>query len=489
MNSVAVLYARVSSADQAENFSISAQIKSLHEYAKKNNYKIIKEFIDVETAKRAGRKEFTAMLKFIKEQPAGVQVLVEKTDRLLRNITDYATLDNLILHNNLTVHLIKENAILHKDSRSNEKFIFGIKALMAKNYVDNLSEEVKKGMDEKASQGVYPSVVCWGYTNVRENGKSIIKVDPQAAPYIIKMFELFASGIYSLRTLREKMLADGMIYKGGKKFYLSTLLTILHNEFYTGIFIWKGKRYENATHEPLISKELFQRVQNVLTGPPKSKSRKGLFPFTNLITCGLCGCKFTADIKKEKYCYYKCTGSKGRCKQDYLKQEEVDNLFFDLFTKIHITEEVKNIIIQTLREIFKDKIAYHNNAVDQLHQHIKRLQNRIDQAYLDKLDRKITEEFWQSKTTEWSTEKENLMIKLSAMQKTDMHFVENAEFILELARNAAQMFKTASVEKKRRIVNILTSNCIYKDGNIDVELKPVFGLILNSVQTKEWCAW
>lgn len=484
-----LIYARVSSAEQAENFSIPAQIKSLHEYAQKNNYKIIKEFIDVETAKRAGRKEFTAMLKFIKEQPAGIQILVEKTDRLLRNITDYATLDTLILNNDLTVHLIKENTILHKDSRSNEKFIFGIKALMAKNYVDNLSEEVKKGMTEKASQGIYPSIVCWGYTNVRENGKSIIKVDPQAAAYIIKMFELFASGTYSLRTLRQKMLADGMIYRSGKKFYLSTLLTILHNEFYTGIFTWKGKRYENATHEPLISKELFQRVQNVLNGPSKSKSRKGLFPFTNLIICGLCGCKFTAEIKKEKHCYYRCTGSKGRCKQDYLKQEEVDNLFFELFTKIHITEEVKTIILQTLREIYKDKIAYHNNSIDQLNQQIKRLQTRIDQTYLDKLDSKITEEFWQSKTNEWLSEKENLMIKLAATQKADIHFLENAEFILELAKNAAQMFKTASVEKKRRIVNILTSNCVYKDGNIDVELKPVFGLILNSAKTQDWCAW
>ena len=152
-----------------------------------------------------------------------------------------------------------------------------------------------------------------------------------------------------------------------------------------------------------------------------------------------------------------------------------------------LTEEVKNIILQTLREIYKDKITYHNNSIDQLNHQIKRLQTRIDQTYLDKLDGKITEEFWQSRTNEWLSEKDNLMIKLSATQKADMHFLENAEFILELAKNAAQMFKTASVEKKRRIVNILTSNCVYRDGNIDVELKAVFGVILNSAKTKDWC--
>ncbi len=145
---IGVIYARVSSRDQEiEGFSIPAQIKVLQEYASKNQITVIQIFTDVETAKRAGRTQFSKMVGYISENSIA-HILVEKTDRLLRNITDYATIDGLIEQSGVKVHLVKENVVLSRDSRSNEKFIFGIKALMAKNYVDNLSEEVRKGMTE-----------------------------------------------------------------------------------------------------------------------------------------------------------------------------------------------------------------------------------------------------------------------------------------------------------------------------------------------------
>jgi site-specific DNA recombinase len=96
------------------------------------------------------------------------------------------------------------------------------------------------------------------------------------------MFELYATGSYSLMSLRKQMLADGMVYKNGKNFFTSKVEKILKNEFYTGIFYWKAKRYDNAYHEPIVSRELFQQVQTILRRPYKSKSRKGLFPYSNL---------------------------------------------------------------------------------------------------------------------------------------------------------------------------------------------------------------
>jgi site-specific DNA recombinase len=154
-----LLYARVSSKDQeTEGFSIPAQLKLLHEYASKNDYKVIGEFTDVETAKKTGRTQFNKMLDLIKEDISIKHILVEKTDRLTRNMSDYALIDKLTTQTDITIHLVKESSTLSRESRSNEKFIFGIKALMAKNYIDNLSEEVTKGMQEKAAQGTYPSI-------------------------------------------------------------------------------------------------------------------------------------------------------------------------------------------------------------------------------------------------------------------------------------------------------------------------------------------
>ncbi len=94
-----------------------------------------------------------------------------------------------------------------------------------------------------------------------------------------------------------------------------------------------------------------------------------------------------------------------------------------------------------MRESLKDKIEYHNNLVGELRKQIKLLQKRVDQAYLDKLDGKISEEFLAMHTNTWLAEKENLSLKLVAAQRAGAHYLENAHFILELAKNAAQWFK------------------------------------------------
>lgn len=485
----AIIYARVSSKDQEnEGFSIPAQLKLLKEYAAKNNFAILEEFTDVETAKKAGRTEFNKMLKFLEENKNIKHLLVEKTDRLLRNIADYALLERLIGYSDVKIHLVKENVTLSKDSRSNEKFIFGIKALMAKNYIDNLSEEVKKGMIEKAAQGTYPSMAPYGYINTIKDGRKIIAIDPQAAFYVKQMFELYATGSYSLPSLRKKMLADGMVYRNGKNFYMSKLEAILKNVFYTGAFYWNGKKYEKASHEPIISLETFQLVQEILVNPNKSKSKKGLFPYTNMITCGTCGCKLTAELKKGKYIYYHCTNFKGICKKEYLRQETIENQFESLLNSIQISDDAQEIILRSLRDSMKDKIEYHNNLVSQIDKQIKKLEDRINQAYFDKLDKKISEEFWSTHSKNWLTEKEALELKLLATRKADTHYIENACFILELTKNAALWFKSGNTEKKRRVLDTLISNCSYKDGNIDVELKSVFGIILESSKTGNWCA-
>jgi DNA invertase Pin-like site-specific DNA recombinase len=94
-------------------------------------------------------------------------MLVEKTDRLYRNLKDWVTVDEL----DVEMHFPKEGVVLSRESRSSKKFMHGIKVLMAKNYIDNLSEETRKGMTEKAAQGFWPSNAPLGYRNVtRDDG-------------------------------------------------------------------------------------------------------------------------------------------------------------------------------------------------------------------------------------------------------------------------------------------------------------------------------
>src|SRR5229473_3153633 len=116
----AVVYARVSSKDQErEGFSIPAQLKLLRTYALEHRLTIARKFVDVETAKQAGRGGFGEMLAFLKANPSCRTILVEKTDRLYRNFKDYVTVEDL----NVAIHFVKENTVLSPDSRSAEKLM------------------------------------------------------------------------------------------------------------------------------------------------------------------------------------------------------------------------------------------------------------------------------------------------------------------------------------------------------------------------------
>ena len=138
----AVLYARVSSKRQEEEgFSIPAQIKFLKEYALKNNIEVVEEFVEAKTAKKAGREQFNEMLSYLQEHEDERIILVEKVDRLYRNLLDYAIVDTI---KGLEIHFVKENEILSDNSRSSIKFINGIRVLMAKQYVENLQRNQKK---------------------------------------------------------------------------------------------------------------------------------------------------------------------------------------------------------------------------------------------------------------------------------------------------------------------------------------------------------
>lgn len=121
-------------------------------------------------------------------------LLVEKTDRLYRNIKDWVTIDDL----GVEVHLVKEGVILSQDSRSSEKFMHGIRVLMAKNSIDNLSEEVRKGMREKAEQGHWPAVAHLSYRNNTTTRR--IEIDPERGPLVARLFEWYAQGGVSLKS-------------------------------------------------------------------------------------------------------------------------------------------------------------------------------------------------------------------------------------------------------------------------------------------------
>jgi site-specific DNA recombinase len=263
----AVIYVRVSSREQKkEGFSIPAQRRLLREYACKNSFYVVKEYEDNETAKSSGRGDFGEMVAYIKANKDVNAILVEKTDRLYRNFKDYVLIDEL----DVTVFLVKENEVIGKEASSNQKFMHGIKVLMAKNYVDNLSEEVKKGLRQKAEEGIYPhNCPPLGYKMGRENGKAVPVVDELNRDLVKAMFDRFATGTYSLKSLITELHDEGIVIPENfpratklKSISKSTVQRILKKPMYYGDFLWKEKLYV-GTHERIVSKSIWDKVQSV----------------------------------------------------------------------------------------------------------------------------------------------------------------------------------------------------------------------------------
>jgi site-specific DNA recombinase len=475
-----VLYARVSSKEQErEGYSIPAQLKLLRDYAEAQNIKIVEEYIDIETAKQSGRTNFNEMVHFLRKHPTVRSLLVEKTDRLYRNLKDWVTIDEL----DAEVHFAKEGVVHSNDSRSSEKFMHGIKVLMAKNYIDNLSEEARKGMREKAEQGIWPTKAPLGYRNVPgPDGKNIIAVDPEYAPVITRLFEWYTTGLYSLKDLSKRVRQEGLVYRKSRApVPMSAVHKILRTRLYTGTFEWRGELYK-GTHQPLVTHELWAQVQEVLDG--RRTKRQGLeqnFAFSGLIKCAHCGCALVAEIKKGRYIYYHCTGFKGKCGEPYVREEVLERQFARHLAGLRIDEEVFDWIVRALRESCADEKREHSEAIARIQAEWDRLQKRVDTMYIDKLDGKIDDDFYRRMRAQWRDEQERCEREIERQRAADDSYMDQGIQILNLAQNAHRVFAAQPAEEKRKLLNFLLSNCTWQRGTLIVELKEPFDMLAETV--------
>ncbi len=475
-----VIYARVSSKEQEkEGFSIPSQLKLLNNYAALNGNKVAKEFVDVETAKLSGRTGFTDMVAFLKKNQNIKTLLVEKTDRLYRNLKDWVILEEL----DLEIHLVKENVVLSDSSRSSEKFMHGIKVLMAKNYIDNLSEETKKGMQEKAEQGIWPSCAPMGYKNVqRDDGKKIIVIDDDIAPLITKIYEWYASGNYSVKEVTRQAKECGLVAKKSKApLPQATVHKILRNRLYCGEFDWNGQIHKGS-HQPIITKELWLHVQDLLEHKlgNRRKVAKHNFAFSGFIRCDTCGQCLIGDIKKHKYIYYRCGGCKNTVQKPYVKESVIEEQFNRVLQTLKFDDDVLQWVSNALKESNQDKQKHHEEAISRLQAQYNKLTARINTMYIDKLDGKISSEFFDTKSAEWKSEQEEILEQIQKHQQANHIYINEGVRLLELAQTACSLFKGQDAAEKRKLLNFVISNSVWDGKNLKAEFKQPFDIIAES---------
>jgi site-specific DNA recombinase len=472
----AVLYARVSSKEQEqEGYSIPAQLRLLREYAEQQGFANAQEFVDVETAKTTGRPGFAAMLAYLKKNPSCRILVVEKTDRLYRNLKDWVTIDDL----GLEVHFPKENIVIGPDSRSSEKFLHGIKVLMAKNYVENLGEEASKGMREKAKSGIWPSCAPTGYQNVLSEGRRSIVPHPVTASVVRQIFDWFATGDYTLKDIAAKLRSEKLPF-GTRQVNVSSIHAILRKRIYTGEFDWKGEVFPGS-YEPLVNKATWERVQDLLSARSELRHRKMVHDFTysGLLRCGHCDCAMVGESKKDRYIYYHCTKYRGKCPEPYTREEVVHREFTDILRRLVIPEPVLKWLGEELERSTGHEARVRQRTIKSWQDECDRFQGRLDAMYEDKLDGRITPEQYDRKAKDIRSRQEALRAKIreSNAPASDLRAGLN---MMRLSSVSCKEFQRQSSGEQRKLLGLVVECATWKDGRLDVTLHEPFRTLLLS---------
>ena len=461
----AVIYCRVSSKEQEETgYSLDAQEKLLKDYSAKNGFKIAKIFRISESASgKQIRKTFNEMLEYAERNKISI-ILCEKIDRLTRNIKDAAIVSDWISGNETRqVHFVKENFILSKNTRAHENLVWDMKVAIARFYTNNLSEEVRKGQKEKLAQGWLPTKPPLGYKTIGDKGHKIHVIDEEKAALVKRMFELYSSGNYSLNELVRVMYKEGLRNRSGRKVGKSRMHEMLSDPFYYGKIRWKGEIYDGK-HEPLISKDLFDEVQKHLTRKIGSPQYKKHYPvFKAKIRCEECGAMITWSIKKGHWYGHHSPYEKYKncSKKLYIRQEKVEEQLFPYFDKIAPkNERVLRVLEKALKESHADEIKYYQAQRQELNAQFERIQHRLEAIYEDKIDGKITADFYDNKFKEYSEEKEKIINKLEKLNDTNIQYYEAGYAIHELALRAKEIYTSekATNEERRLLLSYIFSN-------------------------------
>ena len=460
----AVSFCRVSSREQEETgYSLDAQEKMLKEYAI-DKFTIVKTFRISESASgRQIRKTFNEMLQYVAKNKVPI-ILCEKIDRLTRNLKDAAIVSDW-LHDDKgrEVHFVKESFVVNQNTRAHENLVWDMKVAIARFYTNNLSEEVKKGHKEKASQGWLPTKPPLGYKTIGEKGHKTHIIDENIAPLVRKMFELYSTGNYSVLALIKIMHREGLRTREGKKVSKSRMHEYLADPFYYGKFRWNGEIHQGQ-HEPLFSKELWDVVQGKHTRQIKNPQYKKHLPvFKAKIECEECGATLTwSKAKGHWYGHHSSYVKHKECsRRVYVRQELVEEQLFPYFEKAAPkNERVLKWLEKALKEGHADEIDYNTNKRNELTRIVQSSDQRLEGAYRDKLDGRIPAALCEKMMADATNEKEEALDSLKKLSESRTKYYEAGYAIHELALKAKDIYSSSKTtpEDQRLLLSYIFSN-------------------------------
>ncbi|TSD02292.1 MAG: putative resolvase [Parcubacteria group bacterium Athens0714_25] len=457
-------YIRVSTIRQGvQGVSLQEQKAAIEQYAQKNKLEIIEWFEERETAAKLGRPVFLRMLKNLRQKKTS-GVIIHKIDRSARNLKDWAALGEL-LDSGIDVRFAHDSLDLHARGG---RLSADIQAVIAADYIRNLREETKKGFYGRLKQGLYPMRAPFGYLD-QGAGKAKIP-DPTKTALIKEIFRLYATGDYSLDQLVAYLTEKGGTNREGGRLNRSGLARVLRNPFYVGlIYIQRTGETFPGIHEPMISKSLFDDVQDILDGKKKKGPGRHDFLFRRMFTCQVCNRTYIGE-KQKGLNYYRCHICKGSCVREEVFAQELRNTFRPILLCPDEIEQV-SLLIDTMKESSQTANESKKQEILLRQKRCKTRLDRLIDAYVDNVIEKET----------YLQRKESVLREMKGIEEEMITIDNQDDFIslrvtekLELLKSLYLSFKSGTNGEKRDFIKKLTSNRQIDGKNVAIELKTPF---------------
>ena len=477
-----ILYARKSTEeDDRQVLSIEPQLVDFQEYAAKEKLEIFASFCEAKTAKEPGRIKFAEMLAILESGKAD-GIISWHPDRLARNSVDGGKI----------IHFVDRGLIKSLkfptfwfEATPQGLFMLNIAFGQSKYFVDNLRENVKRGLRQKIRNGIWPGWAPVGYLN---NPKTRgIDVDSEKAHKVRKLFEMYATGAYTLHSLANWCKKKGLYGNLGKEIALSNVQSILQNIFYIELMKYGGEIHEGQ-HEPLIPKKLFDTCQEVMAKRGRvHEVHKNDFAFLGLLKCASCGCSITAE-KQKGHNYYRCTKKKGLCQEKhYLREEVLTEQITSYLQKVSLSSQDTEKVLAALdseqdkaRESAQDEVIV---LKEQLLQVEAKLQKLLD-IYLN--DALSTEEYTAKKQSLLS-QKVTLAEKITDFETKGLSWLEPAREFVKSLNQAANLLSSPNPTAMTTFLKNIGSNHILRNRQFVFAPKIEYQLVAERSEANPSC--
>ncbi len=484
-----ILYARKSTEeDDRQVLSIEAQLVELQEYAAKEKLEIVASFQEAKTAKEPGRMKFAEMLSLIERGKAD-GIISWHPDRLARNSVDGGKI----------IHFVDRGLIKSLkfptfwfEATPQGLFMLNIAFGQSKYFVDNLRENVKRGLRQKIRNGVWPGWAPVGYLN---NPKTRgIDVDSEKAPKVKKLFEMYATGAYTLHSLANWCKGKGLRGNLGKEIALSNVQSILQNIFYIGLMKYGGEIHEGH-HEPLISKKLFDTCQEVMAKRGKFHHvRKNDFAFLGLMKCASCGCSITAEKQKGHH-YYRCTRKKGPCQEKhYLREEALAAQITSYLQKVSLSSQDTEKVLAAL-DSEQDKARQDaQSEVGVLKEQLASMETKLAKLLDIYLADALSTEGYAAKKQSLLSQKVSLSEKITDFETKGLSWLEPAREVVKSLHQATNLLSSPNPKEMTTFLKNIGSNHILRNRQFVFTPKIEYELVAerseanqNSLTFPKWC--